>query len=315
SPDLENGSNTFLLATNVIGSINGTDLDADDDGIIDSDPWDTVLDAVAVKDAGSDFEYATPYGGQVVTRIGCPSDPNSMIYTPGFVFRTPDDNWAGAFPINNGDGTLSYDDFDVHAADCSSLASTYGDEIILLGGQGFLPVSWGGVAAHRQGDKVKISWTTTSEEDNQFFTVERSQDGRNFLPLGDIPAGRQRSPGTQEYAFMDITPLSVRSIYRIKQTDVDGAFSYSSMVAVEALRSIEANSWSVFPTVTEGVLTVMTADELNTAGILSIYSAIGPHLRDLPIQNDLTRINVSDLPSGWYVLRLEGHSPLRIYKK
>lgn len=56
--ELENGSQTLLLVLNFSGS-QGNDLDTDDDGVLDSTPWDTVRDDVAVWDGGvSDRTYA-----------------------------------------------------------------------------------------------------------------------------------------------------------------------------------------------------------------------------------------------------------------
>lgn len=54
---LQNGSITLLLVTDFAG---GTpDIDGDNDGVVDSDPWSEVIDAVAVADGGaSDHTYA-----------------------------------------------------------------------------------------------------------------------------------------------------------------------------------------------------------------------------------------------------------------
>jgi predicted extracellular nuclease len=49
---IENGTVTLLLVDNFTGSA-GTDLDVDNDGALDSAPWDRVVDSVAVHDGGS----------------------------------------------------------------------------------------------------------------------------------------------------------------------------------------------------------------------------------------------------------------------
>ena len=49
---LENGSISLLLVKDFTGSP-GTDLDTDNDGVLDSTPWDSIVDAVAVSDGGS----------------------------------------------------------------------------------------------------------------------------------------------------------------------------------------------------------------------------------------------------------------------
>ena len=50
---IENGSITLILVEGFTGSIND-DIDADDDGAIDSAPWSRIVDDVAVFDGGSD---------------------------------------------------------------------------------------------------------------------------------------------------------------------------------------------------------------------------------------------------------------------
>jgi len=56
--DAENGSVTLLLVEGFSGAF-GDDLDADNDGVLDSTPWTRVVDDVAVSDGGSsDHTYA-----------------------------------------------------------------------------------------------------------------------------------------------------------------------------------------------------------------------------------------------------------------
>jgi uncharacterized protein len=78
---LQNGSSTILLVADFAG---GTpDIDGNDDGAIDSEPWSALVDAVAVNDAGSaDLTYA---GDAVLTRTW--DGANSVV---GGASRIPD---------------------------------------------------------------------------------------------------------------------------------------------------------------------------------------------------------------------------------
>jgi len=63
NPDIENGSNTFLLVSGFTGAV-GNDLDVGDDGTFDSTPWTSVLDGFGVTDGGAaDRLYGTQVGG------------------------------------------------------------------------------------------------------------------------------------------------------------------------------------------------------------------------------------------------------------
>jgi hypothetical protein len=71
SPDLENGTNTWVRGFGTAPSVN-TDLDTDDDGNLDSGiPGFTVVDAVSGSDGGaSDRQYANQLGGYDVPNNG-----------------------------------------------------------------------------------------------------------------------------------------------------------------------------------------------------------------------------------------------------
>ena len=81
--ELENGTLTFLLVENFSGS-QDDDLDTDNDGVLDSTPWDRIVDDVAVNDGGTlDLTYAstvlnTGFDGGGFTVGGASRIPNGM---------------------------------------------------------------------------------------------------------------------------------------------------------------------------------------------------------------------------------------------
>lgn len=79
--------------------------------------------------------------------------------------------------------------------------------------------------------EVLLSWATVWERNNNFFTLERSTDGDEYQPIADIP-GAVNSDQLETYEYIDYQPLSGKSYYRLKQTDLDGRFSYSQVVAI-----------------------------------------------------------------------------------
>ena len=78
---LENGTLTLLLVSDFDGAA-GTDLDTNDDGAFDSQPWAEIVDAVAVNDGGAgDLTYGVPSLG-----VGYDGLP----FAPGGASRIPD---------------------------------------------------------------------------------------------------------------------------------------------------------------------------------------------------------------------------------
>lgn len=69
NPDIENGANTYLIVRGFTGSV-GVDLDLDNDGILDFQPWTEVLDAVGWQDGNTGRLYAEQLGGVEFRGLG-----------------------------------------------------------------------------------------------------------------------------------------------------------------------------------------------------------------------------------------------------
>jgi len=95
-----------------------------------------------------------------------------------------------------------------------------------------LPITLSYFNATLKNDKVNIKWTTEYEYNNDYFTIQRSNDGKNFDNIRVI-GGVPYSNSTIEYSTTDDQPLLGISFYRLKQTDMDGKSSYSQTVVVK----------------------------------------------------------------------------------
>jgi hypothetical protein len=97
-----------------------------------------------------------------------------------------------------------------------------------------LPVTWLSFnAKYNQGqDNVLLEWTTLAESQNQYFVVERSENGLNFEEIG-IKKGSLDTRFIKNYQFWDFEPLHKKIYYRIKQIDTNGDFSYSNVQMIE----------------------------------------------------------------------------------
>jgi hypothetical protein len=99
-----------------------------------------------------------------------------------------------------------------------------------------LPIELLYFKAKAAGNKVELTWATSAEKDNDFFTVERSTDGRNFDVLLTKP-GAGDSRVTLTYNAYDERPTGNLIYYRLKQTDFDGKFTYSEIASVRMEKS------------------------------------------------------------------------------
>ncbi len=79
SPDIENGSNTYLIVSGFTGAVN-QDLDTNNDGTLDATPWTAVIEALGMKDGNNratHLQYATQLGGLDITDNVLP-DPDGF---------------------------------------------------------------------------------------------------------------------------------------------------------------------------------------------------------------------------------------------
>jgi hypothetical protein len=81
-------------------------------------------------------------------------------------------------------------------------------------------------------EQVNLNWSTATETNNDYFTVERSSNQVDFNPLCRVK-GAGNSSSLMKYSALDPEPLDGKSYYRLKQTDFNGAVTYTAAVSVQ----------------------------------------------------------------------------------
>jgi len=76
-----------------------------------------------------------------------------------------------------------------------------------------------------------LTWTTASEINNDFFTIERSLDAENFEVV-DFITGAGNNNSLKRYSYENKSPDS-QIYYRLKQTDFNGDSEYSKIISVK----------------------------------------------------------------------------------
>lgn len=94
-----------------------------------------------------------------------------------------------------------------------------------------VPITLLGFNAVIQQDGVLLNWTTSSEDNNDRFIIERSGDGQLFEPIASVK-GKGNSLKSETYSFADTGILSGVYYYRLKQVDFDGKVFYSAVRSV-----------------------------------------------------------------------------------
>lgn len=96
-----------------------------------------------------------------------------------------------------------------------------------------LPVGLISFTAVVEENKVLLRWETQTETGNDFFTVERSLDGIDFVEIARV-TGAGDCNEVQVYSAVDSIPFSGNMYYRLKQTDFDGSVAYSGVISIDS---------------------------------------------------------------------------------
>lgn len=112
----------------------------------------------------------------------------------------------------------------------SNTIEAYFDNLSLVPTLTTLPVTLVDFHALQQPDHtVALQWETVQEQNSKYAEVQRSADGKTYLPIGQVAAaGNSSLP--RGYTFIDKAPLTGRSFYRLKMVDMDGSFRYSKIL-------------------------------------------------------------------------------------
>ncbi len=178
-----------------------------------------------------------------------------------------------------------------------------------------LPIKLLSFSAKPNDEEVDLNWTTATETNNDFFTIERSANGKDFSLIG-IKKGAGNSTTVLGYSAIDKEPLPGISYYRLKQTDFDGKFSYSNTIAVKFSGDqrliIQAGP---IPATDKIILTCFGADHFSP----ELYQIDGRLVKIYPtVSSGMNELDISDLSKGSYILRVNSdfsQKSLRVIKE
>ena len=163
---------------------------------------------------------------------------------------------------------------------------------------GVLPVELTYFNGKKGTEGNELTWQTASEKINKGFEVQRSSNGEEWEVL-DFVEGQGTITTTQNYTYLDKNPAKGNNYYRLKQMDYDEQFEYSHIVNI-TIEQYNNSTISIFPNPVQ--------DELNIIGgqgQITIYNLLGQPVKQFTINTEQSTINLTDLPSGQYILHIQ----------
>ena len=287
--DLENPSFTLILCE--LGPGIGSDIDDDNDGNVNADlsALGTIYDAIGVADDNSENLYASQLGGSDFSYTGA---------EPELMFRDGvDGNW---FAVNSLSGATTT--YDINAVSQDGSVFDKDPRITTFGEVNptatTVPVTYSSISVENQNNSNLITWSTSSEQNNDYFDVEHSLNGKDFSSIGRVGAkGNSRATGA--YEFIHDGPIQGMHYYRLKQVDLDGVYSYSEVRSIDVIKEGKV---SIYPSMVQGEMTIRHNFIHPTQ--VKVYNMSGQEVVSFSKVNSETTLDVTALKPNIYFVQV-----------
>jgi hypothetical protein len=174
-----------------------------------------------------------------------------------------------------------------------------------------LPVTLSKFEAMRNGEDALLIWNTVSEMNSKLFEVERAEDGKRFVKIGEIAAAGN-SNKSLTYQFDDKNAVQIfdgkHVYYRLKMIDRDGSFAYSPARLLDFTGEI-AEEIIVYPNPFKDQINLGFALSENAAVSIEIVDLFGKvvykgQLNQVAGGAGITVSALHKLASGIYVIKV-----------
>jgi hypothetical protein len=151
-------------------------------------------------------------------------------------------------------------------------------------------------------NSTKISWKTQSERDNDYFTIEKSQDGIHFQFLANIN-GSGTTTLANYYEYVDTNPFSDLTYYRLTQTDYNGE---SQLLGLQVVENDDYEYTRVIKNPFDDYCKLTLKSNVNTSKQIAICDATGKVIYNETIQLskgiNIHEIDFTQHENGMYMI-------------
>lgn len=155
--------------------------------------------------------------------------------------------------------------------------------------------------------RVDLAWTTSSEEGNDHFVIERSVDGRSWKAVAIIK-GAGNSAALRRYTYSDESSFTGSMQYRLEQVNKDGTSGYSFVQVARC--GGDENFVRIYPNPVKDVVHISAAGSFSC----DVYNEAGEMIRTKVSEASSMDISLGRFPAGVYVLRITGKNGSSIHK-
>ena len=182
-----------------------------------------------------------------------------------------------------------------------------------------LPIELTSFTGSYKNSEVMLSWKTETEVNNYGFNVERRIGEGEWNTISFVAgSGNSNSPKEYSYSDKDLFAGGSKFQYRLKQMDNDGSFEYSEVVELELVPN-EYELSQNYPNPFNPSTTIRFSLPKQTQLKINIYNMLGELVETIAEGTYeagyyKVNINVSNLPSGAYIYRIESAEFVQVKK-
>ena len=145
----------------------------------------------------------------------------------------------------------------------------------------------------KEDNKVLLQWQADSISADEYFVIERSEDGNIFETIGAI----KKTSNDIQYEVAGNNSISGYNFYRIKYVGKSGKFFYSNSLQISTSKNF---SLKFYPNPVDKLLIVETEHPMN----MQVLNSLGVTRLNIQLHQGLQVIDVSTLDRGTYILRI-----------
>ncbi|HSZ25191.1 MAG TPA: glycosyl hydrolase, partial [Cytophagaceae bacterium] len=170
-----------------------------------------------------------------------------------------------------------------------------------------LPVSFLNFTGNEVANVVTLNWSTVAEQNASYFDVEKSCDGIHFEKINTVKASGN-SNTINRYSDVDLHPCSGKSYYRLKQVDLNNAYSYTKIIMVDDMNASSV-SVIVYPNPFFGKFQLTINSIEDQVVNYKVFDLLGKTVltesKAIQAGNTTMEIDLSSFPSGNYNLEIQ----------
>jgi len=175
----------------------------------------------------------------------------------------------------------------------------------LRGSTNLLPITLSDFNVECKDNSPYISWTTSSELNNNYFEIEQSIDAIEWKTIYQA-IGAGNSTTVKNYSYTGEYSSNTDYFYRLKSVDFDGRHHYSQILFLKSC-SDNFTEFKIFPVPSKGIVNLKYSGDIDKISKMEVYNLIGE--RVFSNNGFLSAIDFSNHPNGtYYIIAYNGNN-------